>query len=97
MMQYFNENGWKCTKMRFDPCLFHIISPAGNTTYLLVHVDDCDLISQLASDSALIIAVEGKGGVLAHHPPQNSPKTPKTANPNMKTIMRKTEPQNSEK
>ena len=24
-------------------------------------------------------SVEGKGGVLAHHPPQNSPKTPKTA------------------
>eukprot|EP01050_Picozoa_sp_SAG11_P014673 SAG11_NODE_1833_length_4189_cov_20.714914_1_plen_99_part_00 len=25
------------------------------------------------------MAVEGKGGVLDHHPPQNSPKTPKTA------------------
>ena len=60
MMQYFNENGWKCTKMRFDPCLFKIISPEGNVTFLLVHVDDCDLISQVASDSALIIAAYDK-------------------------------------
>ena len=53
MLEYFNENGWTCKKMRFDPCLFKVTSPKGNITYLLVHVDDCDIISQLASDSAM--------------------------------------------
>ena len=60
MLEYFNENGWACKKMRFDPCLFKVTSPKGNITYLLVHVDDCDMISQLASDSALITAAFDK-------------------------------------
>ena len=60
MLEYFNENGWTCKKMRFDPCLFKVTSPKGNITYLLVLVDDCDIISQLASDSALITAAFDK-------------------------------------
>ena len=60
MLQFFNENGWICTKLRFDPCLFKIISPQGKWTFLLVHVDDCDLISELSSDAALITAAFDK-------------------------------------
>eukprot|EP01052_Picozoa_sp_SAG31_P011370 SAG31_NODE_642_length_13301_cov_14.143084_1_plen_51_part_10 len=36
----FNENGWKCTKMRYDPCLFKIVAPEGGILFLVVHVDD---------------------------------------------------------
>ena len=37
----------------------------------------CTQIGCVHQISATVL-VEGKGGVLAHHPPQNSPKTPKT-------------------
>ena len=49
VMQKFNQDGWTCKRTRSDPCLF-VISRAYNgvtkLAWMLVHVDDCDIICE---------------------------------------------------
>ena len=64
MTTTFNKNGWTCTKMRYDPCLFKFTTPDQDELFLLVHVDDCDIISKKKSDAALIMkAFDDKYGI----------------------------------
>ena len=45
IQEKFNQNGWKCTRCRMDPCLF-VITKGGMRAWMLAHVDDCDIIAE---------------------------------------------------
>ena len=56
LLEKFNQSGWTCKKCLYDPCLFKFVSPQGKWTFMLVHVDDCTMVGECKTDSALITA-----------------------------------------
>ena len=56
ILSHFNENGWTAQRMRADPCMFKITSPEGFDTFMVIHTDDVDQVSEKAADAAYIAA-----------------------------------------
>jgi hypothetical protein len=59
MMEEFSRDGWTISTTTADPCLFIIKSPdtksaKGSTTYLLIHTDDADAVSESLDDVTMI-------------------------------------------
>jgi hypothetical protein len=62
IMKRFNGDGWTCIRTRMDPCLFYVTKAGGlirgvtkagglipgepKRAWMLVHVDDCDIIAE---------------------------------------------------
>jgi hypothetical protein len=70
IMSRFNKDGWTCTRTRMDPCLFCVtfnIAVTGGfppsaalaikRAWMLVHVDDCDIIAESDEMADAMIAV----------------------------------------
>jgi site-specific DNA-cytosine methylase len=65
VLQKFNQKGWGCDKTRMDPCLFVLTkSYDGGVTvsraWMLVHVDDCDIIAEgnIMAEDILAVCAE---------------------------------------
>jgi len=62
VLEKFNQDGWSCRRTRSDPCLFVIqrtIEGVTQTAWMLVHVDDCDIVcetDQLGDDIMAVCA-----------------------------------------
>jgi len=54
ILEEFNKNGWKVTKLRADPCMFMYISPKGKKSFTIIHTDDCDCASEVGEDAMYI-------------------------------------------
>ena len=52
----FNKNGWSAKQMDADPCMFKLTSPAGSSSFMVIHTDDCDLVCEKARDAPHITA-----------------------------------------
>jgi site-specific DNA-cytosine methylase len=60
LLERFNENGWKATRCRSDPCLFWLTRTYDGVQQwmlMLVHVDDCDLAgtTQQIVDDCMVV------------------------------------------
>ena len=48
------DKGWVVTKMEYEPCMFKVVIE-DQVTWLVIHVDDADGISDDPRDSAAIM------------------------------------------